>query len=67
MIDFVSLFSLLYVQLQSTDAIVVIHGLILIEIFACLFSYVFAGVLMIIVVAISGLKKLLRELTRMRT
>ena len=67
MTNFITFFVSIYVQLQSTEAMVVIQGLILIEIFACLFSYVFAGVLMIIVGVISGLKRLIKVLTKAST
>ena len=36
---------LLYVELESTEAIAVIQGLILIELFACLISYLGAVLL----------------------
>ena len=64
MTNFITFFVSIYVQLQSTEAMVVIQGLILIEIFASLFSYVFAVVLMIIVGVTSGLKRLLKGDTK---
>ena len=64
MTNFITFFVSIYVQLQSTEAVVVIQGLILIEVFACLFSYVFAGALMIIVLLMSALRRLIKMIAR---
>jgi len=63
MTNFITYFVSIYVQLQSTEAMILIQGLILAEFIAYIFGYIFGCVLIIIVGVISGLKKLIKVVT----